>query len=577
MYGSKRNNKKKFIIIAIILILLLVIGIVLYLKMGLFKTDQALFNEYFMQNLNNINTIIDISKEKDYIKTLEEKSYSENTNIDFSYINNDEQQETFTGVLTGARNTEENKSYKDLKVKLENTDIIEVKYLQDNSLYGLNFADVANMYATIDISKNMTGILKYFGIEQILSVDKIGLINLSELINISEEEKQEIASKYLSIVLANVQKKDYSSQKEKVITLSNGESITTNCYILTVNVEDMKKIYKEAINQLSTDEIIMSKIENIDSKIKEMGITLNKDLKTLFEEFLNEKMSNINIQEELVVNLYELNGKSVRTVIQYGEKAIELNSNDENSVEIKFYDLIEQQENNVVKIIINKSKDTTKIEYHDFENRNIELTRELINNTNNIKSTTNIQYGDNNIKNVDIKIDKNINLQESILQEALQDNATKRILNDYNDETLKYAMDSLGNMILKNLSEKRDKTNSLLLKYIIEYNDNQANKEKEEQEKMKKRFNNQFVPYSGNKLDVSMVYNLLDEVERNILNYQMVGEDEIRIYIKEGNENEELIKEIKDMLNQEYLYNIRVSYDENEFVNQVIINRVKKE
>ena len=138
-------------------------------------------------------------------------------------------------------------------------------------------------------------------------------------------------------------------------------------------------------------------------------------------------------------------------------------------------------------------------------------------------------------------------------------------------------MDSLGNMILKNLSEKRDKTNSLLLKYIIEYNDNQANKEKEEQEKMKKRFNNQFVPYSGNKLDVSMVYNLLDEVERNILNYQMVGEDEIRIYIKEGNENEELIKEIKDMLNQEYLYNIRVSYDENEFVNQVIINRVKKE
>ena len=577
MYGSKRNNKKKFIIIAIILILLLVIGIVLYLKMGLFKTDQALFNEYFMQNLNNINTIIDISKEKDYIKTLEEKSYSENTNIDFSYINNDEQQETFTGVLTGARNTEENKSYKDLKVKLENTDIIEVKYLQDNSLYGLNFADVANMYATIDISKNMTGILKYFGIEHILSVDKIGLINLSELINISEEEKQEIASKYLSIVLANVQKKDYSSQKEKVITLSNGESITTNCYILTVNVEDMKKIYKEAINQLSTDEIIMSKIENIDSKIKEMGITLNKDLKTLFEEFLNEKMSNINIQEELVVNLYELNGKSVRTVIQYGEKAIELNSNDENSVEIKFYDLIEQQENNVVKIIINKSKDTTKIEYHDFENRNIELTRELINNTNNIKSTTNIQYGDNNIKNVDIKIDKNINLQESILQEALQDNATKRILNDYNDETLKYAMDSLGNMILKNLSEKRDKTNSLLLKYIIEYNDNQANKEKEEQEKMKKRFNNQFVPYSGNKLDVSMVYNLLDEVERNILNYQMVGEDEIRIYIKEGNENEELIKEIKDMLNQEYLYNIRVSYDENEFVNQVIINRVKKE
>ena len=215
MYGSKRNNKKKFIIIAIILILLLVIGIVLYLKMGLFKTDQALFNEYFMQNLNNINTIIDISKEKDYIKTLEEKSYSENTNIDFSYINNDEQQETFTGVLTGARNTEENKSYKDLKVKLENTDIIEVKYLQDNSLYGLNFADVANMYATIDISKNMTGILKYFGIEQILSVDKIGLINLSELINISEEEKQEIASKYLSIVLANVQKKRLFISKRK--------------------------------------------------------------------------------------------------------------------------------------------------------------------------------------------------------------------------------------------------------------------------------------------------------------------------------------------------------------------------
>ena len=580
MYNSKKESKKKVIIIItilIVLIFLLIAEIILYLKTDLFKTDKDIFNAYFIKNLNDLKYIIDVSKEKEYIKTLEEKSYNEDTIINFSYTNNENQQETFTGNIVGTKNNEQNKSYKDLKVKLRDTDIIEVKYLNENELYGLQFVDIANMYATIDTSKSMSGIIKYLGLESLFTLDKMNLIKISELIDISEEEKQQILNKYISIILSKVEKSDYSSQPEKLITLFNRESVTTNCYTLTLNKDKLQQIYMEILKQLIQDETIIAKIENIDNKIKETGIKINKDLKTIFVDNVEKEINNINIQNELAIRLFENDKKVVKTTIQYGDKAIEIESNNKNSTEAQIYRVVEGQPNDIISVAIAKNEDTTEIKYKDFENRDIRITKTITSNTNNIKSTTEVQYGDSNIRNIQISIDQNLDLGEvEQIQETFEQN-TKRVLNEYDNQILDYALGSLGDMILNKLNDKKNDTNSLILNYIIDYFNSKERQEWEEQNRLRKKFNNQFVLYTGNNLELPVVYNLLDEVGKNILNYQSVGDNEIRIYIKEGNENEELSEEIKKLLDDQHMYNIKVDYDENNFVNQVIITKVFEE
>ena len=81
------------------------------------------------------------------------------------------------------------------------------------------------------------------------------MINLSELFNLTEEEKEKILNNYMSIILSNINKKDYSSSGEEIITLSNNQSVTTKSYVLTLDSKQLTHIYVDVLDNLTKDEI----------------------------------------------------------------------------------------------------------------------------------------------------------------------------------------------------------------------------------------------------------------------------------------------------------------------------------
>ena len=67
----------------------------------------------------------------------------------------------------------------------------------------------------------------------------------------------------MKVIFEDIDKNSYSSNSNTVITLSNGQSITTNAYSLTINKNELDKIYKRILTQLVNDNIILTKIDEV--------------------------------------------------------------------------------------------------------------------------------------------------------------------------------------------------------------------------------------------------------------------------------------------------------------------------
>ena len=89
----------------------------------------------------------------------------------------------------------------------------------------------------------------------------------------------------------------------------------------------------------------------------------------------------------------------------------------------------------------------------------------------------------------------------------------------------------------------------------------------------REKFNSKFELYEGENQEQSIVLNLLDEVGKNMSNYQVIGNNKIKIYIEEGKKNTDLVTEIKNKISKEQIkvYNISMGYDKNAKINEVTI------
>ena len=225
-------------------------------------------------------------------------------------------------------------------------------------------------------------------------------------------------------------------------------------------------------------------------------------------------------------------------------------------------------------ISIKKENNILQVNYEDYNNTMIEIIRQLNINNNDIKSVINFKYANNdNIKDLEINIDRILKIGESNEIPTSFEKSGKVLLNDYDEGSTSKNIEALKNRIVKLLREKRDKTNSVLLNYIIQYNNQLEENEKTEEENKRKKFNSKFELYEGENQEQSIVLNLLDEVGKNMSNYQVIGNNKIKIYIEEGKKNTDLVTEIKNKISKEQIkvYNISMGYDKNAKINEVTI------
>ena len=539
------NNKLiiKIVIAALIIIVIgLIACIVLYINTDLLKPNSKLFQKYIEQSGEQINNILDFSTEKEYISVLKENKYTDNTQVVLKYTNNQNKEEIFNINSTGSTDSENKNSYRTINVKYGNsTDVINLEFLQENEMYGILFSDLVQQFVNIDTS-DADDLLNNLDLD-LDKYKKYDYRNEFDIISNKKEDIEDIFTKYIK----NIDKEQYSAQSEKMITLSNGKSITTQSYTLTLNSSQSKKLATQIFEKLNYSDLI-------DKMTTENG------------EF-----------PELTIVEYVLEGNTYRVTLELGNYTIKIDLM-ENTLNFE-YNKVEDDENKTYTYNFEKLENKMILKYTDYKENSIDLSVSINKNDNNYNGEFDFSINTQNIKGVTVDVLQNLQVADTV--EIAKNFASQKVvlLNNLNTETLDSALYDLLKKIDNKILNVQQNKSSELLNLFLEKTDTLESKYQGLKQKEIKDFNNKFLTYRGNNVDKSIMYNLIDLAGKNMQSYQLNGKNKITIYIEEKKDNTSMIKEIKENIEKmEYdNYSVSFEYDSKGKINRIIIENYDDE
>ena len=600
-------RKKRIAILSalIALTVLIIIGIliVLYLKTDAFKTKETLFAKYMLQNFD----VLEILKEDDNTEIenmLSENKYTTNLEGKIEYTENKgtSSESKNSGVnnvkIQAKGNVDKTNNYKYYDISVVNSNensnekLAGLEYLQQDDTYGIRLNDIQQFVTTKgDDSKT-----------QMQSLDElIQKIDVKSILEFTDEEKQTLANTHVGIIQNNISKDKYHKQSNSLITV-NEKDVQTNAYYVSVTLEEFNNLHIKMLEQLSKDEIILSKIDKIESKIKENNSDYSGNLKDDFTQKINDKIKNIednNIgNDEVKITVYENKMKTVRTSIEKGTQKITLDFYNGSSAKLTTSEVKDVTTEQFIKIEKqkNQTQNNTVVEYKSTQDNAVKLDINL-----NIEQT--VQSDD---IDKEIKLEMSNDKTDAIAKISNKINIVQEFDNQVTLEKDVVDMDKLTeqqsnaiNNVLKNNVQKQI-SNILSVASVNDYvkilqNLGLASKDTiklpsdgEITDTERKRFNSQFEFFASENLTADNIKELLNTTEGNFedmkvllktgevqdldidkLNSQKDGDEykknisEIVFYIKRNSNNEEKTKLAEQYLekNKNDKYTVSIQYD----------------
>ena len=539
-----RNNVVKVILISLVALLIIVVGFaIVYATTDLFKSSKEIFEKYFIQDIEDTTNIASLKTENEYLNKLKEKDYNDNSQIILKYRNSQGNQENFTAAVTGSTNNQTKNSYRNINVKYDsNTEILNIDFVQENSVYGILFSNIVERFVSINAEDSDAAL-------KILNIDKQKIeqynkkYNITNIIKALGDKSEEVKTAIINFE-RKVNKNQYEREGEEIITLSNDESVTTKAYSLKLTKNQTRTLVSDVLEALGEQD----RINELDGA------------NTLFSE--------------MKIIIYVAEDKTVRLEIETENKNIRVDIY-ENELNIK-YKNSDEQESGETNFNI-KSQDETK--HITFEKNDTKIVAEanIEAGENTTKLRTRFSLQNQNIVGLYFELQQNITEAENVEVSKKIDNQSNILLNSLNENAQNQAISSLLKMIDKKLEEEQGRINSEVISKWIEKNKKLEEEYETRKEREKNEFNNQFLLYQGTNIEKNMVSNMMDLVEKNLSMYQVNGEYKTKIYLEEGKENKEMAQEIRNRLeNARDKFNISFEYNSDGKLNAIIVEAINE-
>ena len=521
-------SKKPMIIVGLIfglIIIALTVYLILSLTTDLFKTSGELFQRYFTLGVEKVEKNLDFSNENEYINGLLKNNYKENTKIDVKYLNSKNENEIFNIVLSGITNNSEKNSYKTIGINYGENGIMSFDYLRENQTHGFLFKDVVKQFISAN-EDNLEEILNFIGIKEYSSTANEIIENVKLFFEKKDELKNIILKKTMEL---NTRR--FSKQSATKVTLNNGEEKIAKVYSVKLTEDEVKELCVDILNKLDKKEEINT-ISNNSIKLGEIRISIYTEKNGLLKLELETKNGKFDI------DFYE------------------------NEINIKCK-IVSEENINSASIDI-KREDSTTIKYEDSNRNNVLLKYNINKENNNRNVSVEGGYKNDYIKEINMRLLQTIETSESAIEgiDKKFESLENVNLSGLKENERNVAMRELLKKINGLINNKNSQINSEILDLFINYNNEIETKFYQINERKKKDFNNQFLPYEGQNVEKEVIYNLLDLVGGNIEKYGITGEDKYRIYILEGNKNTKMVDEIKDKIKEsDKEFNVKFEYD----------------
>ena len=605
-----RKKRISIIVVSIIVILLVAVGGVgyLYLNTDMLKTNQDLFGKYFSQNFDAISQITQ-SSAPEIQKKLEENKYTSVLNADVEYITSkNTSDENKNNAINKAKLEIEGKTdkinqyqYKDISLAKESDEIVRVEFMNQANQYGIRL-DGIKQFVSIDSTADLSQISENIQISEDTLQKMLKIfetIDATQWLDFTEEEKQILASTYIDIIEQNTSKEMYGKLSNGTITL-NEQSYYVNVYTITLTKEKYNNIVIKLLEKMTTDEIILGKIDIIENKISEyQNLEQEKTFREQFVEYLEDEIQQIkdnNIgNEQVKISVYENQKQTIRTTIETDEQKIVLDLyDDQKSIKL---DILRNQNNTQIEnvFLIEKNKQdeefNTTLSYEKLtEGKNIYTAsvnikqKEQGDTINNkyvifidnqtdeatLTATQEINFVSEFENQINFSEDNNINISSF-------DKEKSQIVMNILNENWKAQMAKIDEQLpLKDI-------NKVLIKLGLAEEEVIPIEETEEvSETERNRFNSQFTFFIGENLTADNIKQLLDTAKTQLEDAEIVQEQtndkaelkEIKLKIKRNSNNDEKLAEITTLIeeNKNAKFNVTMSYDGNtKLINNVNI------
>lgn len=564
-----RKKRLTILITTIILIVGIIIGVLafLYLKTDAFKSNETLFAKYLMQNFNAIDNLANNGTEE-ITNALNTNKYTSELVGKIEYVENvntsDENKDNPINNMQVKINSQTDKNnkyyYKDIKVTKDDENLMRTEYLNQENIYGIRL-DGIKQFVSID-SSNLNNIQKDFNNTNLEGI--FTTIDFNGIFNFSQEEKQKLSNTYLEVMKNNISKDKYYKQSNNLITVNN-KDVYANAYYMKLTREEYNDLKIKMLEQLSKDEVILSKIDKLEETIKEKDSSYNEDkkLRDSFKEYINdtiEDIKNNNIgSDEVKITVYENKGQTVRTSIEMNTNKLNIDLFN-NAIKLEDTVLGETENKKIIKVVKDSSSAEQNIDiaYEEVEDSEVVVDLKITNQQkmegNDIKNDSSLEVSNDKCK-VNIEIQDTIKIVNEFEQKNDFENDNVN-LNELDDDKV----ETIVNILISNIQGQFNNFNenipvenfvkllqdlNLTKKGTIQISDKATVTETE-----KNRFNSQFEFFASENLTKDNIKELLNVTENDFKDMKIIlngQESELDTSKLEGNSSRDYINNIEEI------------------------------
>ena len=602
MMPRKKRIATIVIVISFVIILLCAVLIYLLTATDVFKSDKELFGKYLFKTSENIENFFENYEQEELTKYTSQMKAKINYTADMNTTAEDNQNNLNNIILNvdSQVDKESNYDYKEIYIQNSDEKLAKLEYLINNDIYAVRVDGIKQFVAI----KNQN--LKDFSQKMGLSEDQINLIPNEldekkidfEKIKFTEDEKKQIANRYLKILNENVSKEKFSKQSNALITI-NGNDMNTNAYSLTLTKEQYNNLKIKILEQLKDDETILNKLELLKNETENIYKNANSDYKQNYINSIETTIKEIqdtNIgQEEVKISVYVNNKKTVRVIIDDKTTKTTMdfvdkdNKNKVMELNITKYDTVE---NSVIATIKRENQDNNEkisISIESIKAEEVHKLEMLLGNTkksNNIIKDFSISYNNGTnqlVFNVEDNIEKKEHLENKI--ELTKNNNI--ILNELEQNKASIIISKVLEKVLNQINSIQNKVNEEDINSILSMfstGESISLGDGTITENEKNRFNAQFEFYEGDEVQLEDIQALLTALKDNTSKVEIISNDKddikIKISVKSQKNDEKGIEQVKQLLeskdNKDKKYKVKVGYGENGLINAIAIVYVKE-
>ncbi len=600
-----RKNKLLIIVIIIISLILIIGGCLtyLYIATDFLKSNKDLFNKYIAQNIDKFNEIKNSATSNFYEDLKNEPTYESTTTLGMNYSEGGEVSNPLNDLSIQLKTQKEDEYlYRNAKILYKDQAYLGIEGLKEGNVYGLRFLGVANAFLSVRNNQEVmipdSLELNKELVQQCIAVIDGNTDYLNEII--SKEDLQTLKDRYSAIILKSIGEATFSSQRNSMITINNN-TIKANAYIATLEQNQVQSLIEEILETIKSDEIILSKIEDI-------GLIDVEE----FTKSIDEEIENLGIDKEIPtikITVYEQKGITIRTVIEIGMQKITI-ENETSKIKIQRSVSSDEPQEQTIEIVKTGSENEENyditLEILEGENNyNFEFNLNMVNQGDTITTTGELGYKEG-IKDIALTIENVVNKAE-FGEKIVSDTTNNIILNDLEEEQQKYIYNLVKDAVIQIIPARWEEllSNLQLADLIKNLEDNMNNvlnqnqpenpnidpSEFEEPQLSQieiNRFNAKFEFYTGESVTAQNVKALLEVVKSNLESVEITPiedptvtnpediKENIKIFIEKDKENTDLANGIISKIKDDKKYDVDISYKaENEMIDYITIKEAE--